>query len=70
MNLSGLKSFVSGFIWIGIGAFLFIEGYKTSASFSVVSFASFGGIAALMYGSLLLLTGFVTNAKAPQKLSS
>ena len=71
MNLIGLKSLVSGLIWIGIGAFLFIEGYKISASFfSEVSFVFLGGIAALLYGSIMLLTGFVTNAKAPQKLSS
>ncbi|WP_394222587.1 hypothetical protein [Alteromonas gracilis] len=68
MNINGLKSFASGLIWIGIGAFICIEGYKVIPSFfSEFSFAFLGGIAALMYGSLLLLNGFITTANSTSK---
>lgn len=69
MGISGLKSFIVGLVWIGMGAFLLLDGYKSHLT---VAGESMGialpvGIIMLMCGSVLLLNGFVTNAVTAAK---
>ncbi len=69
MSISGLKSFIVGLVWIGVGAFLSLDGYKSHLTVveESMSVALLVGILMLMCGSVLLLNGFVTNAVAASK---
>lgn len=64
MSISGLKSFIVGLVWIGLGAFLSVDGYKSHLTVvgESMSIALLVGITMLMCGSVLLLNGLVTNA--------